>query len=1262
MNGILKYLTAFLISFPAAMFAADCRAFSIPTIDPLTDSGNVAHNLSTVASSANTALLEKAHKEIKSLKAKYDEYKGDYEGVMLKDKAPLEGSKTIKKSVIADTSDYESVRRAFYDLFLAYPNENDTDQTAYNRKADEFYQDSMNEIYTAVRLLEQDYNTNLKKKIEQMSADLLSGENGASVPSDENGSWKNAYNAYKTFDDLTQILEELTAMKAQYEAVIARRNYIRPASPSKSQKNKTESKKEEKQAENLVNPELKFAQTATATTGGGMVIAFGQYSYRYNPDTDSPVSFVEAPAPDVDSPYANSRAELADLDKLNPVYDKALETLEIHNLLQSLPSQRAQFVKYNQYVRLHQKAVEAVEASDKCVLSYLGRYYKDPENVWNGKFIGSQTTDYDLREGLSGWALKSYETAKAAKADDTVDTSAFSEIEVDPSISNENLADLEKQKKHVEKQAETNTGLKDSADVAKVEANTRDTDLIAWNIGAEAARNLADDQYLNSPRWGTPFKKFSIWNDQKSYYNQYLDGKYENMKAYLNRLDFSAKIVSLAQELNTLSTAKPELKLFAQTSLAAMLKEASKISEVVSDGEAGISNIHGDKSSDVETLKKNKEIALESLKKTQKIYEEKLNAASQALDGHTRRLNRVQVPEIGGGNEVAEDASAAALKAEIAADKKAVAEAQRKLDAVNAKIAEIEKAFIQKEQRIESKYAETLSSLLAQSLENKPVGLSSKLSEHSAADLIGGIAYVKSLLGQSENIMADTKNYAAEAIDETRKDIAAMGDEIYFPQNGGKILARHRELIALLKNLPYEIMVKSYPSMKAVSSSQTAVTLVTTAFQSVLVNIVCPGGECDVYDEDYFVGSSGKARDFRAPKPAPDTHAAPVREVVHLDYVDYQNIPKLNDGSVAKESMLDYGSPVPEVWKMMLKNPAYVEKDMDFGKALSLGGEARVLMRGGILPCRYNKMIIDAEDNKATYYVVKNGSGNYPECRLLKATLGSASKGAAVAGGLAAGGLAGGLIGGMIETARVENTEVEKDNKVTVSIKKEVAEASPSELGIFLTAQKAGLYFGKMDNKVYGRLVEIMNDKSSAEYKENIPDNIYRHASFNENQIGSFLKTVETELEYRQILEELEVKIAELKEEVLSALRKAGFSPSQDFDLANDEDYEQALKALNAMKNKNILSATESLDEISYPENNVVKDRMESLRNMFGAMSKDKNELLQISQDVKNDSAFDERLKTEEVNRTVADKYQKEADEAFEKELATFPAPYCAAY
>ena len=63
-------------------------------------------------------------------------------------------------------------------------------------------------------------------------------------------------------------------------------------------------------------------------------------------------------------------------------------------------------------------------------------------------------------------------------------------------------------------------GLKNPSKQEEIEQLNREASLLNWDLGAQAAGMLVQDQYSSSSKWGTPISKFPIWNDQKIFYNQ----------------------------------------------------------------------------------------------------------------------------------------------------------------------------------------------------------------------------------------------------------------------------------------------------------------------------------------------------------------------------------------------------------------------------------------------------------------------------------------------------------------------------------------------------------------------------------------------------------------------------------------------------------------------------------------------------------------------------------------------------------------------
>ena len=74
--------------------------------------------------------------------------------------------------------------------------------------------------------------------------------------------------------------------------------------------------------------------------------------------------------------------------------------------------------------------------------------------------------------------------------------------------------------------------------------------MLKWEIGRKAAQLLAADQHSENPVYGKAENPFPLWNDQKAYYDQYLSGKYENIKSYIRYLDVNSIAIGLVDLLN----------------------------------------------------------------------------------------------------------------------------------------------------------------------------------------------------------------------------------------------------------------------------------------------------------------------------------------------------------------------------------------------------------------------------------------------------------------------------------------------------------------------------------------------------------------------------------------------------------------------------------------------------------------------------------------------------------------------------------------
>lgn len=1510
----------FLTTFVAVLSFAASNSYAFlgipgpmtPTLDGPTDVGFTLKNVGAVASSASSAANNFMQEQLKYTKALKKQYTDKYSGVFdskikgQKKKKAVPATKTIKKSSVADIYKPSSVKKAFYKLFLAYPSSEGDVNSAYRKKATDFYSDTIIEVYTAVRELEKRM-AELTVKVNQLIDDLVtgSGGNGAEEGSDNNGAWKNAYTAYDTMNELLKVTEELVAMRAQYEAALALRDYIVPA-PYKGSKKTSSVLTQEKiklannissassysQKSVLVFAQLTQAQfrtnnTASANTmvqtGGTQVAtptarvslaqerrnnavaqsrnqAIGLFQtqdtlktenasaqsgaesdaddedYEYDPSTDGPVSFVTAEEPNIASPFEANREKLEELNKLDPLYTQAKEALEIHNLIQSLPQFKDIFQKYENYQKLHAKSLEMLKASDQCVLQYLGRYYDNPEKVWSGGPVGDNVNNYDLRTGISGWAIQTFEAAKAEKTS-PVDTNDFTSIELDTNVDTGDLTNIEQQKELVKAQ-KVGTGFNDPSKQEELEAINRETAMLAWKIGAEAAKTLAQDQYSDAPKWGEAQTKFPIWNDQKNFYNQYLEGKYGNIKQYLNALEFNQVAVNIAKEINSLSDEKPEIKSYnarelgkLETVITAMAKaeEENKGQEIPDE------ELQALKDQRAAAIKKEEEKRDASLKPYQSQRDElyaQLDTATKALDTYNQRINQLkneameadaqvevmsnqleylneieeygkETPEtvtvkstetiekaIAPVSETADDlapasavktnsvksnsfrkspsrtynqsavdsnlrmavfknhetlifaaateaklvsdkgmllqtktyertveneqtiiseedspqqayaknlisegrSSSASKEAEVkryqtlaSAQKTKILELQSKIDDLDVVIDRIKNAYAEDVSKIEESYNNSVE-VARQKIADAQVAkaansllsiYSSSVERSSIGDLIGS-SYVKAIIGQSEGLISDTKSYASEAINKALGDLYKLGDQLYLPSSGKVIEKRHVELMDELRQIPLDKLLQASTNIKSLSGAPAITTALTTLFQQALLNDACADDFCKVADKDYFIGLLPKSLDFSAPKAAPDMYMPPLREAVHFDDVDYKNIAKTADGSITRDGFLNYGGEVPAVWQLILRDKAFVERDVDLNSILEVGdGREAFFMRGGRYPCRLDGKIIDIDPYDGQYMVVSKmekdgstgGSSNNTKAKEFLKKIGvyvqEKTKTVAEADVSLPQCQEIELVGNTGIAAKFYYTvrDINADTKGPAAIQPSETMGNPSELGTLLKPVNTGIRFADKPQEVFERLIALQKEVSdNTEYKTNLKDEIFKKAPYDMNQFGDFLNFVEIEMTYRQTLEELKVNMDDAKKTLFEALEKVGFTPSDNFNMANENDYNLAKNNLKRLKNNLVKDGFTGISEVNYVGNEVVEERLNKIKSIFTALRKDKDELLNLSEVSPSDSELDEMIKTEEVNQKVVGEYNKKADEEFKKQLENFIRPFCAAY
>lgn len=1549
-----------------------------PTVDAPTDVAfslkNVGSTAQMYASQAQT-YANNATKAVKSAKKKYmDKFTGFMGGLFKKkEKQAIPGSKTIQKSKIADIYDAESVKKALYTLFLAYPVdcEKDADSfascVAYQAKAEEFYQDTVIEIYTSVRQLELEMAT-LEQQTETLKATFSgAGGDGAESGDDENGAWKNAYNAYETMDSILKVAQEVVAMKAQYEAALLLREQVKPAAYI----SKKERKAKEKAAKEAAKTSAYFREEPVKLASSGRIstsetLVFGQLGiitqadfslnnkavtatsaadieneeddedYVYDPTLYGNITFEDAAEPPLASAFEANREKLQELDKIAPLYEKSQEALEVHNLIQALDSYRGIFQNYEQYQKLHAKALEGMVAADQCTIQYLNRYYSDPEKVWKGNIADAAVNDYDARQGISGWAVKAFEIAKSQESlplepDDlgTIEINADVDIN-DISSSNEAEAEFAKQDL---------SGLANPSQTEQTEKAARESQMISFNIGAEAGQLLAEDQYKSNPQWGKPATRFPIWNDQINFYNQYLDGKYANIKDYLHQLDVSSVIVDLAYTLNDLTVDDERERTNNRSGLDRLSAQLHK-EDQAADPSSVMKDMESSRDKLLDQALQNKKSALLPLENRKKNLEAKLDQASTLLSDYSEQLNTIQQNKLTADTGVAvresqliylkerqgeaednlirqtdveyteetmetspektenvysvkrttskekkalfntDDAvseyndkvkklqfkvqhqnavSSAEQEAEVsgrqklmpvemnsndngsvslypengastlptvntnsgqkkslfrrrpfsdnstyaplntskyslsqtlyfgapyqsstASSRRAFAKSaslpaetvnyeqeKAKLDAqLDRQIAEeTDTETIENELAVEQKTidAEDITYTKAEHSESKQINLEdsedmalakiqlsqnqaeSETNEEKAARLktlieqkrqdidqlnqqiknvetqmeavetnyisqvqqiekaysdkvaeakkyvehkrqarktLDLISYYKDkvglpvagvdglfppfsllkILNTATGLTDDAKNYADQLVDEAQKSILNLGEGIYIGQYGNKMTNIHTGLMDKLQSLPVDGLSEFSSAIGGYAQTASIIKPLTSLFQKMMIEQACAKDNCKKVDEDYFVGSYAKERDFMVPKPAPEEYLPPLREMVHFDDVDYDNINKAADGGLTRDGFLNSGAKIPEIWKRILSGKALVDKDIDLQALLSEGGEMPDFMRGGRYPCKLDDQIVDIDNLDGQFRIFTSkalpvkASAEQKAYRPLQMAKMPQCKEISLKS-------SGGILGKIYVTVEDKIEEVTASAKVA-TFQEFSAGSLHSELGTLLTASDNGIFFNTAPNTVFTRLSKMAEEVSqdSSSYTANMRDEVYKKTLLNHNQFGNFLTFAEQEISYRQALEELKLSVDETKKILFEQFEKIGFTPKADYNLARQEDYDLTKDNLNRRKNTLVNEGFEEMEAVNAADNPVVEERLDKIKNIFTALRKDKEAYIPLTDATDSGAELDEKIKTEEVNHKVTAEYNKKADEEFEKQLNGYPIPFCAAY
>ncbi len=1302
---LVRFFSLTLVAVCLINSTANAQLVAGFSMDFSGEAGGVMQNIQQTLTTIQEDVVAKVKKNVTKIKAGIEKYAGKINKLLGK----IPGVKEANEGGSVDIYDAEAVQTAFKELFLQYPSTDPRINTAYEKKGVNLYYDTLVEVRTAITGLE-DKLTELRSEVEQFGEQAINPDAGgdAADSEDESAVYYNAYLANRKFNDILKITEEVVAMQNQYFAV---RNLRQPRAvlPARAPAESTEPKKTSSSTI-FVHNRFAFAQQLKLKNVASKLVSKAKNSKAVKKTAKKAVSAVvakqtiaeddgmfithEAPAPS--SLLSGNEAELASLSKISDIQKTLTEAMDIHNVIQHMPSYRDLYKQYDLYKRLHVKAIEAVGAADKCVLQYLGRRYEDPNTVWYGqKNAPKNTCDYDNRKGLSGWTISLFQVTNAALSSG-LDVDAFGEMDVDMSQAPATASNTEINLEEKEGNNDSTTSSFAFASPSKEKEfsdSTRQIELLNWEIGRKAAQLLAADQHSEKPVYGKAKNPYPLWNDQRAYYDQYIRGKYENMKTYIRYIDVNSIAIGLVELLNkgeeesegkqknaeaiglmeesisssSTSNSRAMALLSQKTSELSSLQK--KHSKALAPNEAKLADLQqqidawttliNDTNEEINAVD---EEALQNKTKLDSSYNQmEIMHQKNMTTGSTYAMAKLTIEESGAAYS-ANIEKLGGLRVNVKRFENARNKVQEQINILNEEI-EDQKAAQQEEiAKLEEDYEEKFAELQNNLGEIKTLrDYYSKLKSKYKLGSLGG------LVNKADALVDNARDCAVKMIEEHYQSLKAMSanDSLYMTYKNPTVVQKHATLISDLKKLPKDCLRQKAASSVSLLNvdPEDVLSIARSLFKSALVKSICSNYDCDKADEQYFVGVPAKPRDFTAPKAPLTANYPPVRDIVHLDTTDFKKIemvnkkngplsvvPSPNYGRINKSSFLNYGVEMPYVWQLMLSDKAYVEKSMDLSAALSRGGEDKAFMRGTMLPCRNGHYMLDVKlmnNNNAKYSVVDTTKkdndtptnikklNSLPYCSDLR-----------IANSL---------------TLRIEDTDVDK--KIDGASDDKIVDVNPSELGMFLRyGRKEGLFINS--RPLYGYMMLIDKEKKAekkGKYELSAEDNIYNRAMFTTNQIGEFLTFIDKETNIRKNVDEIQAGMDEIKEELKTLFEEMGFELKDNFNLALDSDYNYIINKLKERKNTLVAQASEKLGTV-VRGSPTVDERFNKVDNAHRSLVQDSTALVNITFRTKSGSPLTESIKSEKANQKVIEKSRNEGYSAIEKEIKNYKQPVCMPY
>ena len=825
------------------------------------------------------------------------------------------------------------------DTLLLYNNPSEKLLVDANRRS--FYMDNIYNIYASIQLLKQAMRDDgpVGKAIITTRQCCVEGQGSAcGIPATTDGGGNEMLYSYgyalATLDNVVKMWERVAALKAQLKALqvmMAIEILITPEDADDSSQDISLAPFAEMP---VFNYQLNQRQTIASAqvlykNAAGNLTDLSEIDDTSSEDnsTGSPkwttMQFSVPAAVENTSPLIENASKISAFGALSEVEEALQEAAAAHNFIKGLDKYKETAQQYKDMLEHHAKKLNLLTESNQCGTDYVKRYFQNYDAAWSGqKFTLADINQYDLRKGISGWALDAYDVAKAAQTSVEVTDDGQISYADDSSLQNGDMetetldteglfdqskgADLEGAETQVKKLTKgtdgKNGGNKVGATASqKTQDENRRATMISWQIGAEAAKVLSADPQ----KWGTPTNQKFIWNDTKIFYNQYLRRKYSNIKSYLKRYTkadvvdiFISKLQDADLEIGQTEyqTRLNELYYGSESAIAALIAQNNK--DMMTVIPAALLEKRQKIVDEIDYISKQiKDLSDEVSDISAKSEDDAFQSRKAAIDTGDFSEDNDIIPELPTYAQAVSDVSKAnsqnlaasnikELQALIEQKKASVEAFQSQLDEVDEEIREAKLAAQEQGQGAASKlniglravvnaFSQDKKSAYEQYVKAVDERFTTALSALSGADAEAADIIRTAIDAASGEVIEALNAAIDQAVDYAYAEIQSLGDELYLPHSSSqvnRVAEIHRQMIDELKALTIAKSVMGYDIIGMVAFAD--LELLDTSPET----------------EGFFVGALPRGRDLKAPMTMDDFSQPPVREIFHFDSVDFANV------------------------------------------------------------------------------------------------------------------------------------------------------------------------------------------------------------------------------------------------------------------------------------------------------------------------------------------------------------------------------------